>query len=164
MKLLIVSNAGCGKTHLAKRLAKQKGLKLFHMDDIWFKPGGYSAQHERTKAERDAIVAQIKKHKSYIIEGASGITARQFLHEATHLIFIKYPWPVCKESILTRTLPKGQVSTKEQTTGLAKWASGYYKRSAKESVSMQAHQKIFDDFKGSKYILVSREDANNLCI
>ena len=40
MKLLIIGNAGCGKTYLSKKLAKKRKIPIYHIDHLWFKPGG----------------------------------------------------------------------------------------------------------------------------
>jgi adenylate kinase family enzyme len=164
MKILIIGNAGCGKSYLAKRLAKDLGLPLFSIDDIWFRPGGYCKDHERTAAERVAITKNIMSNKSYIIEGASGITSKKFAKVVTHLIFVKYPKKVCLGSIRTRKLPKGQISSKEQTECLYEFAKNYYETSNTGSVSLHTHEEIVNNFNGSKYILTSREDANRLML
>jgi adenylate kinase family enzyme len=49
MKLLIIGNAGCGKTYLAKKILSQKNIPIFHIDNIWFKPGGYGTEFENLK-------------------------------------------------------------------------------------------------------------------
>jgi adenylate kinase family enzyme len=63
MKLLIIGNAGCGKTYLSKKLAKQQKIPIYHIDHIWFKPGGYSAEFERTPAERKTMITKIMAQK-----------------------------------------------------------------------------------------------------
>lgn len=137
---------------------------MFGIDDIWFKPGGYSKDHERTSSERTAITKKIMGNKSYIIEGASGITAKKFAKVVTHLIFVKYPKEVCLDSIRTRKLKKGQVSTKAQTDWLYNFAKGYYDKNNTGSVSLYTHYEIFNNFNGSKYLVASRDDANRLSI
>ena len=61
------------------------------------------------------MIKKIMAKKDYIIEGASGITAKQFAKVATHLMFVGYPMKVCVESIKTRKLDKGQKSSAAQT-------------------------------------------------
>jgi adenylate kinase family enzyme len=59
MKLLIIGNAGCGKTYLAKKISSLKKIPIFHIDNIWFKPGGYSKEFERTSLQRKKIIKDI---------------------------------------------------------------------------------------------------------
>lgn len=63
MKLLIIGNAGCGKTYLAKKLAKKKKIPIYHIDHLWFKPGGYSSEFERTPTERNSMIKKIMAKK-----------------------------------------------------------------------------------------------------
>jgi adenylate kinase family enzyme len=162
MKLLIIGNAGCGKTYLAKKISKSKNIPIFHIDNIWFKPGGYGKEFERTSLERKEMIKNIMGKSKYIIEGASGITAKQFAPKVSHIIWVSYPKTVCINSIKTRKLPTGQKSTPQQTQFLVNMAKEYYNKNNKSSVSLTIHKDIFNNFKGSKYMLVSREDANNL--
>lgn len=164
MKLLIIGNAGCGKTYLAKKISKVRKMPVFHIDDIWFKPGGYSKEFERTAQERKQIIKKIMSKKNYIIEGASGITAKQFAKKATHMIMIAYDKNVCINSIKTRKLPKGQKSTPAQTAFLVQMAKIYYDPRNTSSISFKTHRKIFDSFNGSKFYIVNRYDANRIRI
>jgi adenylate kinase family enzyme len=164
MQLLIIGNAGCGKTYLAKKLAKKLKIPIYHIDNLWFRPGGYSEAHERTAKERKTMIKNIMKKKSYIIEGASGITAKQFAKVVSHLIFIAYSKKVCVDSITTRKLAKGQKSTPAQTAWLVNFAKNYYSKTNKGSVSLSMHKGIFDKFQKSKYYISSRNDANRLII
>jgi hypothetical protein len=100
----------------------------------------------------------------YIIEGASGITAKQFAPKVTHVIWVAYSKQICINSIKTRKLPSGQKSTPQQTQFLVNMAKKYYNKNNKSSISLLIHESIFNNFKGSKYKLVTREDANNLKI
>ena len=164
MKILIIGNAGCGKSYMGIRLSKKYNIPLFCIDSIWFKPGGYSKDHERTAKEREEITKKIMKHSSYIIEGASGITAKKFAKVVTQLIFIKYPKELCLKSILSRKLPSGQKSTNDQTRWLYNFAKTYYNKNNKGSCSAYTHTTIVSNFKHSIYILTNREDANNLSL
>jgi hypothetical protein len=108
----------------------QKNL-IFHIDLIWFKPGGYSKDHQRTASDRESVTKDIMLNKSYIIEGASGITSKKFAKVATHLVFIKYPKDVCLNSIRHRHLDKGQNSSKAETDWLYNFAKTYYSKTNK---------------------------------
>lgn len=164
MIILIIGNAGCGKSYLGNKLSKDLNIPIFSIDNIWFKPGGYSKDHERTAKERGAVTKKIMANKSYIIEGASGETAKKFARIATHLIFIKYPKTVCLKSIRSRKLPSGQVSSKSQTDWLYNFAKAYYEKKNTGSCSLYTHEDIVKNFKKSMYILTTREDANSLAI
>jgi adenylate kinase family enzyme len=164
MIILIIGNAGCGKSYLGKRFSKDLNIPLFGIDSIWFKPGGYSTKHERNANERAKVTKQIMNNKSYIIEGASGETAKKFAKIASHLIFIKYPKLVCLKSIRSRKLPSGQISSKEQTDWLYNFAKKYYEKTNNGSCSLITHESIINKFKKSIYILTNREDANRLSI
>ena len=85
MKLLIIGNAGCGKTYLSKKFKETKKLPLFHLDNIWFKPGGYSKEFERTIKERNSIIENIKSKQNYILEGSSFILAQKNLLKILHI-------------------------------------------------------------------------------
>ena len=163
MIILIIGNSCCGKTYLSKNIAKIKKFPLFHTDEIWYKSGGYTPEFQRTKKERDQIVKNIMKNKSYVIEGASITLGRIFVKEATHLILINYQWKVCKASIFTRKLDCGRPSPIEERNSLLKWAEKYYERTEKNIASFKNHKELFDDFKKTKYRLDSREEANQLC-
>lgn len=164
MKILIIGNAGCGKSYLGKRLSKILKIPIFCIDSIWFKPGGYSKDHERSASERQKVMKDMMANKEYIIEGASGITAKKFAKVCTHLIFVKYPKDVCLKSIRSRKLPSGQVSTKAQTDWLYNFAKEYYSKKNKGSCSLYTHEYIVNNFKKSIYILTNRCDANSLQI
>jgi adenylate kinase family enzyme len=84
--------------------------------------------HERNAKERNAVTKKIMSNKSYIIEGASGITAKKFAKIASHLVFIKYPKTVCLKSIRSRKLPSGQISSKAETDWLYNFAKEYYEK------------------------------------
>ena len=164
MKVLIIGNIGCGKTYIGKQLSKKLNLKLYHIDDICFKPGGYTNEHKRTSSERKEIIKDIMQNKSYIIEGASGLTAKQFANVCTHLVFLNYPKMICLNSIKTRTLESGQVSSKKQTNDLYNYAKTYYLPTNTGSISRHTHEQIASNFKYNKYIIYDRESASRLTI
>ena len=95
-------------------------------------------------------------NKSYIIEGASGITAKKFAKIASHLVFIKYPKNVCLKSIRSRKLPSGQISSKAETDWLYNFAKEYYEKKNTGSCSLVTHSDIVDKFTKSIYTNQSR--------
>ena len=154
MIILIIGNSGSGKTTLAKKLSIKHKLQNFHIDELIYNPGGWTKDFWVSKNKIQEKILNIKKLNNYIIEGGSIYIIRQFINEATHLIFLNIKWEVCKKSIVNR-------SNKIDEQFII-WASEYYERKDNYSISLKNHHKIFDDFLRDKNIISNRKDINNL--
>lgn len=154
MIILIIGNSGSGKTTLAKKLSIKHKLQKFHIDELIYNPGGWTKDFWVSKNKIQEKILNIKKFNNYIIEGGSIYIIKQFINEATHLIFLNVKWEVCKKSIVNRSN-----NIDEQ---FIIWASEYYERKDNYSISLKNHQKIFDDFLRDKNIISNRKDINNL--
>ncbi len=69
-RIHITGAPGAGKTTYARKLAKQKRLPLYHLDEIYHDNSG-GVSRKRTEPERMQVVAEIVKKRSYITEGTS---------------------------------------------------------------------------------------------
>ncbi len=162
LRILIIGNAGCGKTFLSTKIGNKYNIPVIHMDKFFFKTGGYTDEFRVDSHTREIMKLTVLKLNSFIIEGADCTTAEFFVPYCNEIIFINYPWKVCYDSILNRPLDPGMVSTPEATEWLINWASTYYKNPITMDNSLLRHLNIFNAFNGTKHYLVDRDSANRL--
>jgi adenylate kinase family enzyme len=87
-RILIIGNAGGGKSVLARRLAARRGLPYFEIDAITWKPGWVAASDEEYKAAHAALIAK----EDWVLDGLGwdeSLPAR--FDRATEVILIDMP-------------------------------------------------------------------------
>jgi len=100
-KIMIVGNAGSGKTTLAFKLAKLTDLPLYHLDQYYWKP-----DWQRTGTlEFTFIHAKLCNKDRWIIEGCNNSWLQDRVAAADFMIFLDMPryqclWRVIKRSLL----------------------------------------------------------------
>jgi hypothetical protein len=94
----------------------------------------------------------------WIIEGGFGWLAEVALPKATALIWLDFPWSLCRAGLLARGLRRG--ATSQDAAELMKWAEAYWSRRTPSSFA--GHSKIFNDFSDTKLRLESREQVAEL--
>ena len=162
LKLLVIGNSGCGKTYLSGKLGERLNIPVIHMDQFFFRTGGYTPEYHVSEKERNMMINVTLQLKSFIIEGADGPLCEIFAPYCNELIFIDYPWKICYNSILNRKLDPGMKSTPEATKWLINWAKTYYINPITMGNSHKRHFNIYNDFKGSKHYITSRNIANRI--
>lgn len=99
-KIIVVGNAGSGKTTFATRLSEILGLPLIHLDKEYWRPGWRETPRE----------AWLEKHKSliekdeWIIDGTYGVLLKERFLEADAVMFMDISRPVCYFNIIRRRL------------------------------------------------------------
>ncbi len=84
-RIVILGNAGGGKSTLARRLAKARGLPMTEVDKLLWKPGWVEATDEAFEAEHTPLIAG----ENWIIEGMGKLEPiRPRLLRATWVIFV----------------------------------------------------------------------------
>jgi len=121
-KVIIIGSCGAGKSTLAKRLSKQTGIKLVHLDQKYWKPNW-----ERT----DRIVFRKKVKKlirggKWIIDGNYRDTMDIRIKAADTIIFLDFSRWICLFRIFKRRVKSNRVDNlvccEEQVTyELIKW-------------------------------------------
>ncbi|MEC6830918.1 AAA family ATPase [Photobacterium toruni] len=160
-KILIIGNSGSGKSWLSARLSTLLNTKEINLDTIVWEPGGYN--QKRSQESIDDELIQLDSESSWVVEGVFGALAEKMISSADSLIFLDIDWPVCKQSLLLR----GSESSKQLDSELAeknfkellKWASEYNSRVSKSSHSY--HSKLFDQFVGTKFRFLTREEVDS---
>jgi hypothetical protein len=104
------------------------------------------------------MVLEFSNQPRWLIEGAFGWLAEVAIPKATALIWLDFPWSLCRAGLLARGLRRG--ATSQDAGELMQWAEAYWTRQT--STSFAGHSKIFDEFSGTKLRLKSREQAAHL--
>ncbi|MCO7127083.1 DNA topology modulation protein FlaR [Sporolactobacillus shoreicorticis] len=102
MKIYIIGSVGSGKTTLARNIAKKTEIAAYELDNVvWeHRPDG---DRRRIPAERDAILQDILKKDSWIIEGAQYADwVLPALRSADRIIFLDPPNRVIQHRIVKR--------------------------------------------------------------
>lgn len=149
-RTIIIGNSGSGKSWLAERLAKKYGGAYVDLDSIHWLGGGYNQARERSQAVELAKAAASQER--WVIEGIYGWLVREIVTSATALIWLRLSEKECLDNIQCRGR-RGNAS-EQSFADLLEWANTYRVRTG--SSSFNAHQRIFDDFSGSKLSLQTR--------
>ncbi|MDR0847336.1 MAG: hypothetical protein LBN08_07510 [Lactobacillales bacterium] len=86
-KIIIIGNAGTGKSTLSRRLGEKLGLPLYHLDAIWHLPGG-------------AVMAG----GSWIVDGNFGMSMDLRISLCDMIVFLDFSPLYCAWSVFMRSL------------------------------------------------------------
>jgi adenylate kinase family enzyme len=99
-KVIIIGSGGAGKSTLARKLGEGIGIKVHHLDALYWKPGW-----EMTgKDEWEEIVLKIIKEETWIIDGNFGGTMDIRAQAADSIIFLDYSTTRCLYGIIKRRI------------------------------------------------------------
>ena len=105
-RIIVMGPPGSGKSTLARCLGAQHGLPVFHLDQVWWRPGWIEAPPSEFRAEVERIAAL----PAWVIDGNYTGTLGPRLLAADTLIYLDVPRWLCLFRILRRTLANhGQV-------------------------------------------------------
>src|ERR1700745_1791021 len=104
------------------------------------------------------MTLEVSTQPHWIIEGVYGWLAEVALPKATALIWLDFPWSLCRAGLIARGLRRG--ATSRDAAELRKWAEAYCTRQTPSSFA--GHSKIFSKFSGTKLRLESREQTAEL--
>lgn len=161
-KIIIIGNSGSGKTWLAKRMAAVRGIPHIELDSIFWEPGGYN--HKRNDLEIEADLKKIQGSGCWLAEGVFGHIVDHLVSFADTLICIDLPWDECRKNLMNRGSESSRQldprTAEENFMSLLDWASAYETRESK--ASKKYHCFLYEKFSGAKYMVCSRDEANQL--
>jgi adenylate kinase family enzyme len=155
-RTVVIGNSGSGKSTLAEAIADLAQIPAIDLDLLHWEEDGYGSKRNEDVARR--MVLDISNGPRWIIEGAFGWLAEMALPKATALIWLDFPWSLCRAGLLARGLRRG--ATSHDAAELMNWAEAYWTRQTQTSFA--GHSKIFNDFSGAKLRLESREQVAQL--
>ncbi len=149
MRVVILGNAGSGKTTLARRLIGDRDVALLPLDDIAWNPG----PERKPPAESVAAVSQfIDAHEEWIIEGCYGDLVQAALPRCTELLFLNPGVEACIAQCQARPWEPGKfdapAAQQAMLDVLLPWVREYTARS--DEFGLDRHRAIFDAFEGTK--------------
>lgn len=157
-RIVIIGNSGSGKTFLARAWSAGSGISIVHLDDLFWLPGGFN--RKRPADETEAMIRAAAAKDEWIAEGVFGDLAREFLHRATHLVWLDLPWEVCRDGLLERGSESSRQLDPEQAEEnfrkLLEWAAAYQARDG--DCSQAGHLRIFEEFSGAKTRITEQDE------
>lgn len=157
-RTVIVGNGGSGKSTLAGVLSAMTTIPAVNLDDLhWENDGGVYGRKRDVEVAK-GLVAVAAAGENWIIEGVYGWLADIALPRATALIWLDYPWSVCRQMLLARG-PR-QCTDETAFIELLNWAEGYWNRST--SSSYEGHLRLYEKFPRAKWRLKSPDDIEAL--
>lgn len=99
-RILLIGNAGAGKTTFAKQLAEKRNLPLVHLDRLYWQ-GDWS---HLSCDEFDAILQCELEKPQWIIDGNFNCTIAHRLQYCDTVFYFDFPTITCLAGITKRTL------------------------------------------------------------
>jgi adenylate kinase family enzyme len=149
-RIVLFGNSGSGKTTLARALAREHGLAHLDLDSLaWDRPG----VRRSAAASTDAILAFVREHQAWVVEGCYGDLLEQAIPFATEIRFLNPGVEACIANCRARPWePEKYASRAEQDANLdflLGWVRDYETRT--DEYSLERHRRIFDGFQGTKH-------------
>ena len=98
-RILVIGSCGAGKSTFARRLGEKSGLKVIHLDKIYWKPNWVETAD---KEEWKATVEKALAGDAWIIDGNYSATMQMRLARCDTAIFLDMPRALCVYRILKR--------------------------------------------------------------
>ncbi len=149
MKVIVLGNAGAGKSTLARRLiAKQLAARL-SLDEVAFHGGTERRLLQDSLADVKRFIAN---HKSWIIEGCYADIIELILPDCEELIFLNPGVEICIAHCRARPWePEKFTSNQEQDENLenlVEWVRSYETRT--DEYGLRRHRILYESFQGKK--------------
>jgi adenylate kinase family enzyme len=155
-RTVIIGNSGAGKSALAESLATLIHVPVTDLDLLNWEGDRYGRRRGENVARR--MTLEVSAQPLWIIEGVYGSLAEVALPRATALIWLDFPWSICRAGLLARDPRRG--ATDQDAVELLNWAETYWIRQTTSSFA--GHSRMFNNFASTKLRLENREQATLL--
>lgn len=98
-RIMIIGSSGAGKSTLSKKLGEKTGLKIIHLDKIYWKPNWTEPQKDEWKTTLEKIMTE---NDAWIMDGNYSNTLDVRVPFCDAIIFLEMPPSVCVYRVLKR--------------------------------------------------------------
>lgn len=149
MKIILLGNAGAGKSTLAKRLIGNQDISRLSLDEIAWNEG----PERKPMVESLALLKEfLQEHDHWIVEGCYSDLVEAALPDCEELIFLNPGVETCVAHCLQRPWEpekfESQAAQQAMLDHLIEWVREYETRD--DEYSLQRHRQLFDTFQGPK--------------
>jgi adenylate kinase family enzyme len=149
MKVILLGNAGAGKSTLARQLSARHHAALLSLDDVAFH--GDSERRPLQDSNED-VKNWIAGYESWIIEGCYADIIEPLLECCDELIFLNPGVDTCISHCRSRPWEPEKFGSRQEQDGnlenLLQWVRSYESRL--DEYGLFRHRKLFDSFGGQK--------------
>lgn len=149
MRIVLLGNAGAGKTTMARRLIGDSGIPHLSLDEIAWDEG---TTRKPLAVSLAALHEFIQCHDRWVIEGCYGELAAAALPHCTELRFLNPGVRACVAHCRSRPWEPEKFASIEAQQAmlepLVQWVREYEGR--QDDCGLAFHRCLFDDFDGPK--------------
>lgn len=160
MRIILLGNAGAGKSTLARRLLTQQDAARLSLDEVAFQGGVERRPIEDSVADVMRFVAD---NEHWIIEGCYADIIEPIMDQCEELIFLNPGVETCIAHCRARPWePEKFSSAKEQDENLKnliEWVRSYETRS--DEYGLRRHRALYESFRGAKRELTDPSQYHN---
>jgi adenylate kinase family enzyme len=138
-RTVIIGNSGAGKSAVAESLATLIHVPVTDLDLLNWEGDRYGRRRGENVARR--MTLEVSAQPLWIIEGVYGSLAEVALPRATALIWLDFPWSICRAGLLARDPRRG--ATDQDAVELLNWAETYWIRQTTSSFA--GHSRMFNN-------------------
>lgn len=163
LRVIVMGNAGAGKTTLARALMSDRDVPRLSLDDVAFADG---AERRLLADSVGDALAFVGSHDRWIVEGCYADIIEPLLPQCEVLVFLNPGVETCLEHCRKRPWEPEKFSSAsaqdENLANLLGWVREYERRT--DEYGLQRHRRLFDAFPGRKLELarVEPEDVRRI--
>jgi adenylate kinase family enzyme len=149
MRIILLGNAGAGKSTMAQRLLGNRDVPQLSLDEIAWNEGPQRKPFDESVA---TLLAFVERSDEWIIEGCYGDLVEAALPYCSELIFLNPGVEACIEHCKRRPWEPEKFPSPEAQDAMLKrlieWVREYDTRD--DEYGLRRHRTIFDQFPGKK--------------
>ncbi len=149
MKVIILGNAGAGKSTLARHLMAQQPAARLSLDQVAFQGG---TERRPLQDSIDDVLRWISEQESWIIEGCYADIVEPLLDQCDELIFLNPGVEACIAHCRSRPWEPDKFSSPQEQDAnldnLIQWVRSYPERS--DDYGLARHRELYASFGGRK--------------